>query len=168
MPPETGDVEGGASSSDLFDDVDEIGSDSDSDASNAAGESAEGDGATKFHTYKEPDLSIAGIDVDTNAVAQFVEQFLTVNEAGNKDMKIPVSTVYNKFIMWAELNDIDLDDLSSEQAESQRKGDLKNAVIEHTGVDTGRPTIDDERTRVYYSTELSDLGEELPDTIEDI
>lgn len=45
------------------------------------------DKLTRFCTYKEPDLDMPGIDVDTNAVAQFVEEFCEVGEEGDTDME---------------------------------------------------------------------------------
>jgi len=70
--------------------------------------------------------------------------------------------VFNSFYNWAKINNVELDDLSTDMPESNRKGTLKKIVLKLTNVETGRPRDEnDDRINVYYSLELSDLGEEL-------
>ncbi len=146
----------GPDSDEIFEDMDGL------DEGETEGDNSEKSGEyIRFQTYDEPDLSTPGIDIDRNAVAQFIESCMTVAEKEDRNMRTPVNTVYDAFTTWAEINDIDLDDLSTEWAEKTRKSELKTLVLEVTDVDTGRPKIDGERTRVYYSLELSELGESL-------
>jgi hypothetical protein len=153
MLPEAGDVEGGAKSSDIFDDVDEIGSDSDS---NAAGDSAESDGATKFHTYEEPDLSNPSIDVDIDAVAQFIEHHATTEDADGKIMKTRPDTMIAAFDEWAEMNDVPLDDLDSSVYDAHRKGDLNDALKATHEIQKSRRRLDGDNVNVYHPVALND------------
>jgi hypothetical protein len=156
MPPEIGDVEGGAKSSDIFDDIDETGSDNNSDASAAAGDSAEGDGATTFHTYEEPDLSNPSIDVDIDAVAQFIEHHATTEEVDGKTLKTRTDTMMAAFDEWAEMNDVPLDDLDSSVYDDHRKGDLSDALKATHEIEKSRRRLDGDNVNVYHPVALND------------
>jgi hypothetical protein len=119
------------------------------------------DGTTRFQTYEEPDLDNPAIDVDVDATNQFIEDFLVIDHSEDKNKRVPQDKVFDVFSKWAKINNIDLIEISEDKIKNKRKGNLKTILLDLTEVDTGRPTIDEERTRVYYSTELSELGNEL-------
>ena len=163
MPPETGDVEGLAASSDLFDDVEEVGSDNDSDASDAAGGSAESDGTTTFHTYEEPSETGDEFDVDVEAVSQFTSEFCLLESDDDAELKTHKGTLLNAFNTWANLNDIELDELGEDVWINHRKGNLKQ-VLEHLhDLSEGKYTVAGERAPGFGGIELSEVGKELLD-----
>ena len=163
MPPEAGDVEGGAKSSDIFDDIDEIDSDSDSDASDAAGDSAESDGATTFHTYEAPDLSNPSIDVDIDAVAQFIEHHVNADEDTEDTLATPTDTMINVFTEWAVMNNIDLDQLDPSLAKSNRKGNL--TLILKDGFDIEKNRVRDDDNNLVYMYQPISLRDDIVDII---
>ncbi|WP_165857910.1 hypothetical protein [Halonotius pteroides] len=155
-PPEAGDVPGGASSEDIFGSADGIGSDGESSTDSADEDDADNDRATKFHTYEEPDLDNPSIDVDIDAVAQFIEHHATTEEEDNQSLKTRTDTLISVFTEWAEMNDIKLDELDPSLPESNRKGNLTPILEDAFGIEKDRRRMDDDRPYVYHPISLDD------------
>jgi hypothetical protein len=75
--------------------------------------------------------------------------------------KVRKDQMLNAISTWAKINDIDLNKLSRETHINQRKGEIKNALLDEYDVDKTRFTVGDDRPRGFAGIELSDSGEKL-------
>jgi hypothetical protein len=116
----------------------------------------EDDGTTKFHTYEEPDLSNPSIDVDIDAVAQFIAHHAITEEADGKTLKTRTDTMLRVFTEWAEMNEIELDELDSDLPESNRKGNLTQILKGAFDIKKNQRRLDGGKPYVYHPISLED------------
>jgi hypothetical protein len=161
--PDAGDVTGGAPSSELFDDASEVGN-SDAEGSEQEGNSeADDSGTTKFHTYEEPSETGDEFDVDVEAVSQFTSDFCLLESDDDTELKTHKGTLLNAFNTWANLNDIELDELGEDVWINHRKGNLKQILKHLHDLAESKYTVADERAPGFGGIELSEVGKELLD-----
>jgi len=113
-------------------------------------------GTTKFHTYEEPDLSNPSIDVDIDAMAQFIEHHATTEDADGEALKTRTDTMLHAFSEWSEMNEIELDELDPELPESNRKGNLTQILEGAFDIEKDRRRLDGDRPYVYHPISLED------------
>ena len=116
---------------------------------------------TRFKTYKEPDLENDDVDVDRDAVKQFVDEFAEIGEEGDIQMKTASNEMLDLFTTWAKINDIELDKLSEDTADNFRKGELKKSLSTLFDVEKVRARLDGEKMPLYRPIELSDEIKEI-------
>lgn len=114
------------------------------------------DELTRFRTYCEPDLEDDDVDVDRDAVKQFVEEFAEVGEEGNKQMKTATDDLISTFTSWCEINNVGTDIFTEEMGENTRKGELTKILESEFTVEKARGRIDQELTTLYRPIELSE------------
>jgi len=114
------------------------------------------DELTKYLTYTRPNLDDDDLDVDRDAVKQFVDEFAEVGGEEDMQMKTACDEMLNLFTEWAKINKIELDKLSEDQAENIRKGKMKNSLSSQFGIEKTRARIDGNRTPLHRPIELSD------------
>ena len=147
---DTHNVEEGVATSKLIDGYDEEEKSEQDGPGGGATNGSAGEGTTNFQTYKQPDLSTPGIDVDANAVAQFIDHHTTTESEGEETFKTPTDTMIGVFTEWAEMNGIDLDKLDSDLPESNRKGSLTQILKNNFDIEKDRRRFDGSRQYVYY------------------
>ncbi|MFD1644008.1 type IV secretory system conjugative DNA transfer family protein [Halohasta litorea] len=119
------------------------------------------DELTRFLTYEEPDLDNPAIDVDTDAVHQFVSEFAVVHEGDDPSIGIKKDTLFLAFANWSKLNGIELNKLSGNKATQPKKTKLKTILDSLYNINDGKVNSDEGRFRGFRSIELSEYGEEL-------
>jgi len=124
----------------------------------------EEDERTRFLTYEEPDLDNPAIDVDTDAVHQFVSEFAVVHEGDDPSIGIKKDTLLLAFANWSKMNNVELNELSEDKATQPKKTKLKTILNSLFDIEADRVNKDGDRFRGFRSIELSDLGEELLDS----
>ena len=128
------------------------------------GDTDEEDERTRFLTYEEPDLDNPAIDVDTDAVHQFVSEFAVVHEGDDPSIGIKKDTLLLAFANWSKMNNVELNELSEDKATQPKKTKLKTILNSLFNIEADRVNKDGDRFRGFRSIELSDLGEELLDS----
>ena len=118
-------------------------------------------GTTKFHTYEEPDLSNPSIDVDIDAVVQFVNHHATTEGEDESQLKTPTETLINVFTKWAEINGVDLDQLDSDLPSSNRKGNLTPILNKAFDIEKGQRRIDTKPTSCYFPISLNESVKDI-------
>jgi len=116
---------------------------------------------TKFQTYNEPKYNKENVDVDRDAVKQFVDSFAEIGEQENKQMKTATSTMIDSLMMWCEINDVGLNKLSADNPENLVKGHLKDILASEYDIEKARARIDGNVTAVFRPIELSDSIKDL-------
>jgi len=116
---------------------------------------------TKFQTYNEPKYNKENVDVDRDAVKQFVDSFAEVGEQENKQMKTATSTMIDSLMVWCEINDVGLNKLSADNPENLVKGHLKDILASEYDIEKARARIDGNVTAVFRPIELSDSIKDL-------
>jgi len=115
----------------------------------------------KFLTYEEPDLDNPAIDVDVDAVAQFVDAFANIDRAAGGKVGMKKEVLINAFNKWAEINNVALDKLSKDTTMLYKKRYMKSALESTHDLSDGKVGEGDDRFRGFRSIILSDLGQEL-------
>ena len=110
----------------------------------------ESDETTIFQTYEEPDLDNPAVDVDIDAIAQFIEHHATIGNEATDEMKTPTDTMISTFTEWAKINDVKLDGLDPDIYIDNRKGNLTRILTNNFDVEKGQQRVDDELKRCYY------------------
>jgi hypothetical protein len=87
--------------------------------------------------------------VDTNAVAQFIEHHATTDQDDDEPLRTATDTLISAFGEWAEMNEIELEDLGSDIPESNRKGNLTQILNRDFGIEKSRARSDDDLIYVY-------------------
>jgi len=113
-------------------------------------------GTTNFHTYEEPDLDNPSIDVDIDAVAQFIAHHTTTEEEEGESLKIPTDTMITVFTEWAEMNSVDLEKLDPSATDSVRKGNLTQILGGSFEIEKSQLRIDGDQTMCYHPIALSE------------
>ena len=111
-------------------------------------------GNTKFHTYDGSDATNPSVDIDIDAVAQFIDQHTTIGEELNDEMKTPTDTMISAFTEWAEMNNIDLNKLDPDIYITNRKGKLTSIITDNYDVEKGNQRLDDDLVKCYYPIAL--------------
>jgi hypothetical protein len=160
------DVEGGISMTDIDSDVVDGDPNEQSDTADSTDQSpsqdhGNTDGTTRFQTYEEPDLDNPAIDVDVDAVRQFVDAFAEVNGEGDPNLAVGKDDLMNAFDEWAEINKVDLNELSQSIQLNKRKGTMKQILNKLFNVESGKVTVDGNRVMGFKGIEMSDSGYEL-------
>ncbi|MFD1643915.1 type IV secretory system conjugative DNA transfer family protein [Halohasta litorea] len=119
------------------------------------------DELTRFLTYEKPSDLDDDFDVDRDAAQQFVDKFCEVDPDAGKKLKVHKSTVFNAFMQWAEINSIELNDLSSDIWINNRKGNLNQILEKEYDIGVGKYKVDGERAYAFDCIALSDDGQEL-------
>jgi len=112
--------------------------------------------STGIQTYKEPNLDTPGIDVDINAVAQFIEHHATVQAKDGEELLTDCNTLLKSFTEWSKINNIDLKKLRTDRAENNRKGSMKSILNDGWDIEKKQRRINGHHTRVYVGIELSE------------
>jgi hypothetical protein len=94
--------------------------------------------------------------VDIDAVAQFIAHHATTEETDGEVLKTRTDTMLRVFTEWAEMNEIELDELDSDLPESNRKGNLTPILEGAFDIEKKQRRIDGEPTRVYVPIRLSE------------
>jgi hypothetical protein len=113
-------------------------------------------GTTKFHTYEEPDLDNPTVDVDLDAVAQFIGHHAITDEGSEKTMKVATDTMIDAFDKWAEINDVELDDLAQSQPDSVRRSNLTGALEKTYNIEKSRRRLNKKLRATYHPVALTD------------
>jgi hypothetical protein len=137
--------------------------DSTTEADEASADQAETDGTTRFQTYEEPDLDNPAIDVDTDAVNQFINEFAVTDPEGEYGLGMKKDPMITAFTQWAKINNVELDELTEDKQLSKRKGTMKKILNTLINSESKKVSTDDGRVRGYTRIELSDEGEMLLD-----
>jgi hypothetical protein len=143
------------------DEIDYEESDADSSSEDSGADDDGDDGTTRFQTYEEPDLDNPAIDVDVDAVRQFVDAFAEVNGEGDPNLAVGKDDLMNAFDEWAVINKIDLDELSQSIQLNKRKETMKQILNKLFNVESGKVTIDGDRVMGFKGIERSDSVYEL-------
>ena len=122
------------------------------------------DELTRFLTYEEPGDVDDDFDVDRDAVRQFVDEFAEVGEEGDKHMKTASSRMMDSFSKWADINNIDLNKLSTDTRENMRKGSMKKTLDSEFDVEKVRGRINGDLTPVYRPIQLSETILDVPNS----
>jgi len=120
----------------------------------------------KFRTYNgptEPDDDNDDVDVDREAVLQFVEEFTNTDGSGSKELKEHKRTLYDAFNTWAKINDIELNEVSEDVWENHRIGNFKDILENEFELTHSRYTVRGERKKGFAGIRLSDEGYDLVD-----
>lgn len=114
-----------------------------------------------FKTYTEPDADEGEYDPDREAVKQFVDEFCVVEPNNKEEVKMAKDEMFNALIKWIEINGAEVDDLSEDVYITQRKGNLKNILIDEYDIEAKQFRIDGEIIRGFRGMDLSDNAEVL-------
>ena len=159
------DVEGGVALGDVMDEdeIDYEESDADSSSEDSGADDDGDDGTTRFQTYEEPDLDNPAIDVDTDAVNQFINEFAVTDPEGESGLGMKKDPMITAFTKWAKINNVELDELTEDKQLAKRKGTMKKILNTLINSESKKVSTDDGRVRGYTRLELSDEGEMLLD-----
>lgn len=122
----------------------------------------EEDERTRFLTYEEPDNKPT-VDVDVDAVYQFVEEFCVVDEDSDNGLSIRKEDMMNAFDTWAKMNGLKLDKLDFNYYDNGRKSKMKEALNDVYGITDKKVSFSEGRVPGFLCIELSEDGQKILD-----